>query len=81
MTINFKEGDIIRVKKFEIESIGKVVEIKGKKLYAEMGLRKSDRYISEFRLRNDNTFVKVGWTKDESNWGGWFRNGDSPLWK
>jgi len=80
MTINFKEGDIIRVKKFDLELIGKVVEIKGKRIFARMGFTTTGA-LSEFSLRNDNTFVSVGWTKDESNWGGWFRNGDSPLWK
>ena len=80
MTINFKEGDIIRVKTWNVESLGKVVEIKGKKLFALMRST-STGALCEFSLRNDNTFVKVGWTKDESNWGGWFRNGDNPNWK
>lgn len=80
MTINFKVGDIIRVKEFQSESLGKVVEVKGKRIFALMRSTTTGN-ISEFSLRNDNTFVAVGWTKDESNWGGWFRNGDSPFWK
>ena len=80
MTINFKEGDIIRVKEFESQSLGKVIEVKGKRIFALMN-KTTTGNISEFSLRNDNTFVTVGWTKDERNWGGWFRNGDSPFWK
>ena len=80
MTINFKAGDIIRVKEFESQSLGKVIEVKGKKVFALMN-KTTTGSICEFSLRNDNTFVRVGWSKDDSDWGGWFRNGDSPFWK
>ena len=80
MSINYNTGDRISVKQLGHSKEGTIVEIKGKRIFAIMDATTTGA-LSGFSLRNDNTFIAIGYSQDDSSWGGWFRNGDNPNWK
>lgn len=52
---------------------GVVKKIKGKKLFVLLRTTTTGA-LSEYSLRNDGTFVQVGYSKDDAAWGGYFYN-------
>ena len=69
---NFKIGDRIGVKNHsDYRSWGTITDIKGNKIFALLDSTTTGA-ISAYSLRNDGTYVAVGWSKDDACWGGYF---------
>ena len=72
MTTNYKIGDRVKIYGF-VDTTGVIKDIKGNKLFILKRLTTTGN-LTQFSLRNDNTFVAVGYSKDDSSWGGWIKN-------
>ena len=73
MQTNFKVGDTIISHSFAYDTKGEIKAIKGKRLFVLMSTTTTG-LLSEFSLRNDNSFILSGWSKEERFWGGYFYN-------
>ena len=65
------EGQYVRIYNFSGYSFGKVLEVNEKNLLV---LSRGSQNPSLYTLRNDSSFVKKGYSKDERNFGGYILN-------
>ncbi len=68
---DFEVGDRITVNKFSTRMGGTIEELSSKRIKVLLDSTTTGK-LSEYSLRKDGTWVQVGWSMNDANYGGWF---------